>query len=44
MMFLFHIYIKTPNIGYIQRKLTKFLENIVIQYDRYMIFNDYIIN
>lgn len=36
--------IKTPNIGYIQRKLTKFLENIVIQYDRYIIFNDYIIN
>jgi DNA-directed RNA polymerase beta' subunit len=35
--------IKTPNIGYTQRKITKFLEDIIIQYDKYVIFNKYLL-
>lgn len=36
--------IKTPHIGYTQRQLSKFLEELVVQYDKYMIFNKFILN
>lgn len=35
--------IKTPKVGYMQRKLTKFLENIFIQYNKYTIYNNYVL-
>jgi DNA-directed RNA polymerase beta' subunit len=35
--------IKTPKIGYIQRQISKFLENLIIQYNGYIISNNYIL-
>lgn len=35
--------IKTPNVGYSQRRLLKFLENLIKQYNNNITFNNYII-
>lgn len=36
--------ITTPVVGYLNRNLVKTLENVIIQYNNYLICNNYIIN